>query len=107
MTMWLRFLSGSTTDILTLVLVLKVSELKKASAVREEEKSLGGCATEVKEEDEASPSTSVSEDLHGFKSASEVYSVNRRTSHIKYNQVSTSCYNFLWLPRGTPIREGS
>uniref|UniRef100_A0A3Q3E183 ATP-dependent DNA helicase n=1 Tax=Hippocampus comes TaxID=109280 RepID=A0A3Q3E183_HIPCM len=72
------FKRSKSSNLYKAAILKKVSELKKGSAVREEEKSLGGCATELKEEDKASPSTSVSEDLHGFKSASEVYSMKRK-----------------------------
>ncbi|KAM9784586.1 ATP-dependent DNA helicase Q5 isoform X1 [Syngnathus typhle] len=70
------FKRSKSSNLYKAAILKKVSELKKAPAVRDVEKTIVGSETTLKQEDKAS--TSFSGDLHGFKSASEVYSMKRK-----------------------------
>ncbi|XP_077395036.1 ATP-dependent DNA helicase Q5 isoform X2 [Festucalex cinctus] len=72
------FKRSKSSNLYKAAILKKVSELTKAPVVKEEEKSLSGSEAMLKQEVKASPSTSFSDDLHGFKSASEVYSMKRK-----------------------------
>ncbi|XP_054614957.1 ATP-dependent DNA helicase Q5 [Dunckerocampus dactyliophorus] len=72
------FKSCKSSNLYKAAILKKVSEMKKAPAVTEEEKSCGGSETMPKHAEEAASSSSFPEGLHGFKSASEVYSMKRK-----------------------------
>ncbi|XP_061761804.1 ATP-dependent DNA helicase Q5 isoform X1 [Nerophis ophidion] len=72
------FKSSKSSNLYKAAILKKVSEMKKAPAVTEQAKSCSGGEAMRKLEEEASSSSSLSEELHGFKSASEVYSMKRK-----------------------------
>ncbi|XP_057672933.1 ATP-dependent DNA helicase Q5 [Corythoichthys intestinalis] len=70
------FKKSKSSNLYKAAVLKKVAELKKGPAKPEEHKSLTGSEAILTEE-KASTST-FSEDLHGFKSASQVYSMKRK-----------------------------
>ncbi|XP_077475117.1 ATP-dependent DNA helicase Q5 [Stigmatopora argus] len=72
------FKKSKSSNLYKAAVLKKVAELKKAHAEAEGDKSTIGSQAVLKQEETTSTSTTISEGLHGFKPASQIYSMKRK-----------------------------
>ncbi|XP_061700999.1 ATP-dependent DNA helicase Q5 isoform X2 [Syngnathoides biaculeatus] len=100
------FKRSKSSNLYKAAILKKVSELKKVPAEKERSKSLSDGEAILKQEEKALSSTS-SNDLHGFKSASEVYSMKRKRVGAGQRGSSNPHVVAEHLLKDSPVDSGS